>query len=788
MKIKCRQLFFIGIFFLNLFVSPKGLGQINTIENSKTLCGYVYDNNNNPIADAYLIANSTIDSLYLSSTLTDNKGFFQFSQLSQKDFFISAYVLGYETKCITPDKNDTVLHIVLQEKVQNIDDVVVKAQRNLMKVDKGNIILNVSNSFLSTMPSLYEIMKFAPNVNMKEDQIEIIGRGSPLILIDGRETRSLSQVNLLDPGVVKSITINTQPSSKYGATYNSVIEIETVNFNTNNTSFNIYDNAAWGRKYNNDIGININNDLGKFQNYLSYQYLLRQPTDYSETEELNYLSNKILNNNYLDTMTHKRNAHNILLGSIYKINHNQVVDVQYYFFTVKNRPAYNSFLTSNSTDYDLPKEIIIDKNGKYISTDNIINLKYNINLDSLSSLTFFVDYAGKRVTDNNYIKEYETNNALDKTAFYKGCSNAYTANLNYNTVIANGYEFASGVKYSSLHNKNNSEFSNIDFSENDKEVNVIDEKTWAAFLTLKKNFSKLESEVGFRGEITNSILTDNGDKIFDQAKFYLFPSVNLNYRITENFIVNFNYASKINRQNFDELSPRITYLNAYAYSVGNPDLKPTIGHNNEFGLNVCRHIQINFRYSMYKDYKVWVATNDQTTPEVLKYTPINLNSINKLLLSCMYNNTFGKYRLNFNVILSKYNTTKSNLYNIVPSNKITGYGAVSNIFTFSPNVNLYCNINYSSKNYGIVTTETRTYDVSAGINTKILKVVSLTVAVEDIFNSRIGNWVDKYANIETKQDNNSDTRRFKIAIRYSFNNFKDTFKRNRNNQDELNRM
>ena len=62
---------------------------------------------------------------------------------------------------------------------------------------------------------------------MTNEQIEVFGRGTPLILIDNRKVRDASELQLLQSDNIKSIQIITMPGAEYGSTIRSVIKIQT---------------------------------------------------------------------------------------------------------------------------------------------------------------------------------------------------------------------------------------------------------------------------------------------------------------------------------------------------------------------------------------------------------------------------------------------------------------------------------------------------------------------------------------------------------------------------------
>lgn len=255
------------LLFLFLFISVALKAQ--------TLSGRVTDEKGEEIPYVNIALYLMPDSVLAHGTISDMKG-----EFSLKDIKVGTYVLivssiGYDSytqKLLFSQQTDKKLDTVeLRQGGITLNDVVVKAKRNPLKVDKGKFMLSVSNSFLKEQNTTLDVLSFLPGVISSNDQISVIGKGSPLILINNREMHSYTELEMLTPNQIKSVSIDTNPSAKYGSKYQSVVHIKTTAALTESVAAQVTHKSTMGRKYSDKEGINLNIAKGKWNNYLFYQ-------------------------------------------------------------------------------------------------------------------------------------------------------------------------------------------------------------------------------------------------------------------------------------------------------------------------------------------------------------------------------------------------------------------------------------------------------------------------------------------------------------------------------------
>lgn len=111
---------------------------------------------------------------------------------------------------------------------QFLEEVVVTADITPIKLSKGGINMKIKGSPLSDAGTCFDVLAQMPGIRTDEGNIEIIGRGSPQIYINGRRMLDRSELERISSKDIQSVEILSNPGAKYGADVKSVILIKTV--------------------------------------------------------------------------------------------------------------------------------------------------------------------------------------------------------------------------------------------------------------------------------------------------------------------------------------------------------------------------------------------------------------------------------------------------------------------------------------------------------------------------------------------------------------------------------
>lgn len=145
----------------------------------------------------------------------------------ENEFILHCSYVGYEDYSISiPHASNYDLGTIeLNPSSQLLKDVVVTYKRSLFKFDQGSYLAKISNTSLSKLSSLNNILKRLPLLTGDNGSFAVRGRGQAIIYINEREVRDPLEVQNLDASQIESIRIITNPGVSYPIGTNAVIKV-----------------------------------------------------------------------------------------------------------------------------------------------------------------------------------------------------------------------------------------------------------------------------------------------------------------------------------------------------------------------------------------------------------------------------------------------------------------------------------------------------------------------------------------------------------------------------------
>ena len=191
-----------------------------------TFKGRVVDETGLPAPFANIILLNASDSAFIAGTTTDDNGYFLLTGNAMKPIIKITY-LGYKTRLLDAAGSDLGV-IALEPEATMLGEVVVKAQRPAFKLTAVGLKTEVENTLLSKVGTAKAVLENLPGVQRKKDGIEVFGKGTPLIYINGRKLQNQTELDQISSEDIKSVELITSPGAKYDATVESVILIKTT--------------------------------------------------------------------------------------------------------------------------------------------------------------------------------------------------------------------------------------------------------------------------------------------------------------------------------------------------------------------------------------------------------------------------------------------------------------------------------------------------------------------------------------------------------------------------------
>ena len=545
--------------------------------------GKVVDKEEQPV-DGVAVVLQTLDSIYIDAAVTDSLGTFRLNQEAGQAYRLLFQHLLYEPACkeISTAEAGT---IFLKGKDYELEGVVVKAERPQVKVENGALKYDVPQLMKDkAVSNAFEVVKQIPGVIGTDDNIQLLGAGSPSIVINGQlTTMSVDQLvgllKTIPASFVSNVEIMYNAPARYnikGAMINVVLDKET----TGNNSFQgeagvdyLQRHYAEGKAHGNllystsrlNIDFLVNGAKGR--NYMGEEILARH-TLKDQVTEVNQ-SGRGIRNGMDGTMR---------LGVDYTFRNDDELSAAYYLKAGKSdieRMATTTFqaLESGQSAEERFSRTYVEGNSALhnvrIQYDGHAGLMAGADFTRYHSPGFqtFVDQSRETtVTD----MQNNSKQNISQGALFINHSHTFETGWALNYGVHGGFT-SSKTYIDYLYNKGNG----YELAPDELENNRQKEYSGNAFLEVSKDFgSHFSGTASLKAEYFKSDYISNGVKSTLWNNWTLFPNATLSYMIDPMNILQLNVSSDKTYPSYWDVTPQASPINSYSVVLGNPSLKP----------------------------------------------------------------------------------------------------------------------------------------------------------------------------------------------------------------------
>ncbi|MGZ3778051.1 MAG: TonB-dependent receptor domain-containing protein [Mucilaginibacter sp.] len=590
-----------------------------------------------------------------NGVVTGDDGSFVVNNLALGDYRIVVDFIGYKKKTlphvvIGKDAPNVSLGNILLASVQNqlnTVEIVAKAPIVENKIDK--MVYNVANDLTSQGGTAADVLPKIPQVTVDIDgNVELQGNASILFLINGKPS-SIFGASLADAlqsipaSQIKSIEVITSPGAKYdangtGGIINIVLKdskIQGVNGSVNlsagtrreNGSFNL--NVRKG-----DFGINAFFNGGENINSTTINTANRLSFDSARTTSTNLLqsgSSNFTRGGYQSGISFNweitpKDQLTVSGGFNHFENHNfGPTNQEQTSYDIANNNIVSDILSLRNSDSRFSGKYF-DYSAGYKKTFNKENQELDILFHSSygnnqSNSSQRLDTLGRGtsgILSNNPGKDHETEVSIDYTQPFNKDFTVETGakasfeNIN-NTIIT---DTLSGAVYVPNFNQT------YGFNYNRKVYAYYLSATFSLF----NNF--IDGKAGLRDEYTSTTADFPGTHI--PGYNVIAPSAVLSHKIDQTQSLKLSYTYRIERPDYRDLNPFYDISDPHNISTGNPNLKPEIGHNYEFGYSKSYKQGANIYIGLFyrhntNDIQPYTTFYDTLTVNGTKYSSVSLS-------------------------------------------------------------------------------------------------------------------------------------------------------------------
>lgn len=729
-----------------------------------------------------------------------NEGIYQLSLEQFGETFLN--------KTITVS-GDLDLGIFKIKSTKNIEEVVIKSKKKLIERKADRLVFNVQNSGAVTGGNVLDALKVTPRIQVKNEQISMIGKGSVTVMINDRLVQmsgeELSQyLKSLNVEDVKSIEVIPNPPAKYSAEGNSGL-VNIVLKKSENDAWN-----AFLRSVYQQTTYPIGNVAGAY-NMQKGKFQINTSVNYTKGSLATQESSKIYFSDFIwDKDNIRRDYYDVLSGRLgieYKINDKLSMGGTYNASLSKPFIKSNvNTLLINSLTNALSSIMKTSAHNEYERTFNAFDYHFIYNMDDKNrKLSFDYNYFNyDHITDRKFsMQSFSANNQPLPNSLIgaRNYGEQGIQNQSFNIDMEYPMEWVNlnyGGKMTFTKSDNLFHYYNIENGNEILDSNTSNqfnykENTQALYFSAQKSFlEKWEVKAGVRYEFTQ---TEGFSQTLNQTNTNkynkLFPTFYLAYTPNDNHSFSFNYGRRIQRPNFWVLNPFRYVTNPYSYSEGNPFLQPSFTDNIELGYSYKDFSITNVYFSLMDDVFEQAVLIDSIT-KIQRFIPLNF----------MVSKTFGVNQTFIFKPLKIWdvNATVDVFYSSTNS-KIpqtlqflggwNGVFSISNDFALNEDKTLSANLNYSYTTKGVSNLDYNTAYSQLNMSVRWLlldRKLVLGFYGNDILSSNRPEYTSYSNGIKTTFKNYYDNRYFGISLSYSFGKSFKTINRESKNQEEQNRL
>lgn len=732
---------------------------------SQIISGRVLDENSKPMEFTNVVLLSASDSSYVDGAVTKADGTFSITA-DKTDKMLKVSCVGYATVYVN-NLRENIDDIILRPEVNTLDEVVVSGNRPTYKLTGEGISTNVENTMLSKMGTAEDVLAHIPGIIKREGEIEVFGKGRPVIYINGRMVHDYSELDQLKSENIKSVELITSPGARYDASIKAVVKIHTKTIQGEGFGFDV--RSSYNQSENTDLveQVDWNYRHSKLDIFGTIYYGLYN--NYHKSSIHTWVDADTLWHQHFfqDSKSESQELRNIL-GTNYSFDQNNSIGFRY---TLKwklrecDNSKINSDITANNEYFDrLENSINMKRDNKPY---HLFNVYYKGKIGE-TEIDFNTDVLYNKVNDFRTYDEH-SNSKESRIVTTEGIerSRLYASKLTAEHPLLGG-NLTAGAEYT--YTKRNDDYINPEQYVSTS-YSTLSESHIAPFIEYSHITPLGMLTAGVRYEWISFDYYENGKHLDEQSRSFsnIFPNISLANQIG-NVMMRVAYTAKTRRPNYQQLTNNVTYGNRFLLETGNPYLKHEYIHNVSVA-GVWKFMQVSVEYSDRRDAVIKSSEQLEGNSSVTRFSYINNPSLKKISTIVALAPTFGfwspqlaagfnKQWLTFDIDNKTYRFNKPFYFLGLTSMFNFGHGWTASTTTSF----------YSKGNYDNIYNARNVCTVNLNVTKSLLNDrLSVMIGGKDLFKSSKGKVFMNYGNMQLQQSYRNDSREFMLTLRYKVN-------------------
>ncbi len=741
---------------------------------AQNLTGKVVNTAGNPIDFANVVILSLPDSAFVEGTITDEEGNFSLAPTANgKLLRISS--IGYVSVCHPVSGTaENVGVIRMSEDTQLLGEVKVVGHRPAHKLTSEGVQTGVQGTVLSQLGTAEDVLKYVPGLQKKDENYEVFGKGIPLIYINGRLMRDISELQQLKSDDIKHVELITNPGARYDASVKAVLRIETKPINGEGFSFDV--RSSYYQSENTDLieQLNWNYRRNKWDVFGTLDYALRNGYQRAPTEQTVWADTLWQLNNYISHNAKMRRLQYIF-GTNVQLDSKNSIGVRYtgnWLPESSSSGTIHGIITADGKPFD---ELFTVTSGHVDSNpSHQVNAYYNGQIGK-TTIDFNADYMFNK-SRNFSVNEEESEEKDDRlvSSVNKVRNSLFATKLVLTHPLAGG-NLSVGAEYTTVDRQD-------DYISPEQYVptsySTLKEQNISPFVEYSRSLPFGQFQAGVRFEHAQFDYYDDGKHVEEQSRAYdnFFPKLSFSTQIgkVQGLL---SYSMSTQRPAYSQLSNNVTYANRFTMQTGNPKLKPVITHDVSLTA-MWKFVTLMLSFKDNRNDIFYWAEQLPENPAITLIAHKNMESVKNGMVNVSLTPKFGIWSPVLSMGVQKQWFTLKTDVGEYEMNKPVFIATFNNSFQFTKSLVGAVEMNYVSKGHTQNVYLTRdVFRMDVSFTKKFFNDrLSVKLAGTDLF--KPGDNGPKVYNKQAEliQYNENDTRNFELTVRYNFNSTRSKYK------------
>lgn len=557
----------------------------------------------------------------LKRLASDGNGTFDFTLKDNATGELIITAVGYKAATVKfsvkeGSKKENLGAIAISESSTKLDQVVVQAQKQLVKIEPDKISYNPEADPESQTITALDMMRKVPLLSVDgDDNIKLKGASNYKILINGKESPVMSNnakdvLKSMPANSIKNIEVITNPSSKYSSEgIGGIINIITTKKGLSGIAGNVSlrtDNYGGygGNAY-------ATATLGKFAFSFNYGHSKwKRPTSNSYSE-VNRFNTPELFKTTTNGGSKSNSSHDFASGEVsYEIDSLNLISASFMGFGGSWKNKSNLLSNTFSMDGQRVQNIsyLNDNKSSWSSISGNVDYQRSFKKpDKLFTVSYKYDYNPS--SDRNYrdsLNLLSNGNGREKS---KNTAGSYesTFQLDFVNPITQKHQYEMGVKYILRTNPSDVDYRRYNFTTNEWDVyqarvqemdytqNIV-----AGYVGYLLKLQKYSFKGGLRveGAYTDASFKQATAAPFSNNLTDMVPYATISYNPSEASSFKISYTQRLQRPGIWHLNPYVDNSSVDMVSFGNPKLKTERVNSFDLGYTFYKST-FNFDISIY---------------------------------------------------------------------------------------------------------------------------------------------------------------------------------------------